>query len=141
MRLLELTDSFIPVFEDAEKALSISILPNITCYGDADLLAQLICNLLENALEYSRPGASVWVRLQSHSSGVLLQLGDDGPGIATSDKAHIFERFYCADTSRSSSGNGLGLSIVKAICDIHEAEIYLLEDQTGAVFNIEIPTC
>ncbi|RXE97841.1 HAMP domain-containing sensor histidine kinase [Pseudoalteromonas sp. PS5] len=138
--LLDLTDSFAPVFEDAEKTLSVSILPNISCYGDADLLAQLVCNLLENALEYTNPRASVWIRLQSHSSGVLLQIGDNGPGIATSDQAHIFERFYRADTSRSSSGNGLGLSIVKAICDIHEARIYLLEGQPGAVFNIEVPT-
>ncbi|MBD1584353.1 sensor histidine kinase [Pseudoalteromonas sp. S16_S37] len=136
----ELGESYDPVFIDAEKSLEVSIVDNIHCFGDVDLLNQLISNLLENALEYSREGATVWLRIQSHTNGALLQIGDDGPGIEKSQQRKVFQRFYRVDKSRSTPGNGLGLSIVKAICDIHNANITLLDEQCGAVFNIEIPT-
>lgn len=135
----DLALSYDPVFEDSGRKLSHSTVDNVICFGDTDLLNQLLCNLLENALEYSSADANVWIRLQSHTSGALLQVGDDGPGIHSDDQPHVFERFFRADVSRSKPGNGLGLSIVKAICDVHDAKLALLPNQTGAVFNIEIP--
>ncbi|WP_239426044.1 HAMP domain-containing sensor histidine kinase [Pseudoalteromonas sp. Of7M-16] len=137
--ITDLALSYQPVFEDSGRVLELSAVDNVYCFGDSDLLNQLICNLFENALEYSHSTANVWIRLQSHTGSALLQVGDDGPGISLQDQPHIFERFYRADVSRSKPGNGLGLSIVKAICDVHDAQLCLLPDQTGAVFNIEVP--
>ncbi|MBQ4835257.1 sensor histidine kinase [Pseudoalteromonas luteoviolacea] len=137
--ITDLTLSYQPVFEDSGRVLELSTVDDVYCFGDSDLLSQLICNLFENALEYSHPSANVWIRLQSHTGSALLQVGDDGPGISLQDQPHIFERFYRADVSRSKPGNGLGLSIVKAICDVHDAKLCLLSDQKGAVFNIEVP--
>ncbi|WP_196762224.1 sensor histidine kinase [Pseudoalteromonas luteoviolacea] len=138
--IYDLALSYLPVFEDSGRILEISTVNDVICFGDADLLSQLICNLLENALEYSNNDAHVWVRLQSHTGSALLQIGDNGPGIAKIDQPHVFERFYRADISRSKPGNGLGLSIVKAICQVHDARLDLLPEQKGAVFNIEVPT-
>ncbi|MDK1288024.1 sensor histidine kinase [Pseudoalteromonas umbrosa] len=135
----DLALSYEPVFEDSGRKFSHSAVDNVICFGETDLLNQLLCNLLENALEYSSADANVWIRLQSHTSGALLQVGDDGPGIHLDDQPHVFERFFRADVSRSKPGNGLGLSIVKAICDVHDAKLVLLPNQFGAVFNIEIP--
>ena len=137
--VLELGESYEPVFEDANKQLTISVVDGVLCLGDADLLNQLMSNLLENALRYSEPNATVWLRLQSQLDGARLQIGDSGPGIESDSTAFIFERFYRADYSRKEPGNGLGLSIVKAICDLHDAKITLLPNQNGAVFDIELP--
>lgn len=135
----ELALSYQPVFEDSGRQFEISVVPSVQCYGDRDLISQLLCNLLENALEYANNNAQVWIRLQSHTQSALLQIGDDGPGIPDKDKHKVFDKFYRADISRSKPGNGLGLSIVKAICDVHNAQLCLLDKQQGAVFNIEIP--
>ena len=135
----ELAQSYQPVFEDSGRQLEISIVPDVRCFGDRDLINQLLCNLLENALEYANDNAQVWVRLQSHTKSALLQIGDNGPGIPSQEKNKVFEKFYRADISRSKPGNGLGLSIVKAISDVHHAQLCLLDNQQGAVFNIEIP--
>lgn len=136
---LDLAQSYEPVFIDSGRTLEISIVDDVMCLADVDLINQLICNLLENALDYSHPNAHVWIRLQSHTNGALLQVGDDGPGIAANDRAHVFDKFYRADVSRAKPGNGLGLSIVLAICTVHDAHIQLLNNQKGAVFNIELP--
>ncbi len=131
----ELGEAFAPVFEDANKTLQVSVSPDITLSGDPELLQQMIANLLENALEHSRDAAKVDIRL-SDMDGVTLSVADDGPGIAPSDRERIFDRFYRADTSRNSPGNGLGLSLVKAISDLHEAEISLELNAPGAFFII-----
>ncbi|KZN60151.1 hypothetical protein N473_24545 [Pseudoalteromonas luteoviolacea CPMOR-1] len=135
----DLALSYEPVFEDSGRLLSHSTVDCVSCFGDKDLLSQLLCNLLENALEYSNEGSRVWIRLQSHTNGALLQVGDNGLGIDKEDQPYIFDRFYRADLGRTKPGNGLGLSIVKAICDVHGASLVLLPDQSGAVFNIEVP--
>ena len=138
--LSEISESYEPVFTDQHRELEISVVDNVYCMGDQDLLNQLVCNLLENSLEHGRQNGKTWLRLQSHRKGALLQIGDDGPGISPQHRHHIFERFYRADISRGKEGNGLGLSIVKAICSLHEGQISLLENQQGAVFDIELPT-
>ncbi|MFD2166138.1 sensor histidine kinase [Thalassotalea euphylliae] len=138
--ITDMAENYSPVFDDTGRTLDVSVVSNVSAKGDADLLNQMLSNLLENALEYSESNATVWVRLQSHTSGVLLQIGDSGPGIPASDHIKVFSRFYRGDISRNKPGNGLGLSIVKAICDLHDADIQLIPNQSGAVFNIVIPT-
>jgi len=135
----DMADNYEPLFTDTGRLLDISVVDNVFCNGDPDLLNQMLNNLLENALDYSDENANVWVRLQHHTSGVLLQVGDSGPGISDADHDKVFSRFYRADISRNKPGNGLGLSIVQAVCKLHDAEITLLKNQTGATFNINIP--
>ena len=135
----EMADNYEPLFSDTGRVLDISVVDNVFCMGDPDLLNQMLNNLLENALDYSEESATVWVRLQHHTSGVLLQVGDSGPGISDADFDKVFTRFYRADISRNKPGNGLGLSIVQAICKLHGADIALLPKQAGATFNINIP--
>lgn len=135
---LDIAESYEPVFADVGKSLDISILPNIKINGDQDLFAQLIINLLENIIEHSQQGAEAWIRLQLNQHGAVLQIGDDGPGIPEQHRDRIFERFYRVDQSRSKQGNGLGLSLVKSICNLHDAQIVLLTQQSGTVFDIYI---
>jgi len=100
--------------------------------ADGDRLAQVLTNLVDNALKYTSPGGKVTVetklirRKDSGEDNIEISVADTGSGILAEDLPHVFERFYQADKSRStsaSSGAGLGLSIVKQIVDAHGGQI------------------
>ncbi|MEM7561437.1 MAG: HAMP domain-containing sensor histidine kinase [Pseudomonadota bacterium] len=135
----DVAESYQPVFLDHGKALEISLVSDLKITGDAGLLVQMVSNLLENGITHSGAQSNCWVRLQSSSSGVVLQIGDDGPGIPEEEMERIFERFYRLDRSRTKPGNGLGLSLVKSICDLHGANMTVLPNQAGTVIDIEFP--
>ena len=135
----EIAESYEPVFADSSKELKVSVVPGLKVKGDASLLTQMVSNLLENAIVHSKAHSITWVRLQGSEQGIILQIGDNGPGIPETAKTHVFERFYRADQSRTKPGNGLGLSLVKSICTLHNARITLLEHQPGTVFDIVFP--
>ncbi len=135
----DVAETFEAVFAERGRKLSVSVLKGVEVPGDRDLLAQLIANLLENVLEHADPNGSAWVRLQPHSEGALLQIGDDGPGIPQHEKSKIFERFYRLDRSRQSPGNGLGLSLVASIVKLHGARLHLHDQQAGTVMDLIFP--
>lgn len=135
----DMAEAYAPVFEDANKTFEFTIGAGAHIHGDAGLLQQMISNLLENALEHSRDAAHVALRLVTDGPPVL-QIEDDGPGIAGPDQHRIFDRFYRADSSRTKPGNGLGLSLVKAIADLHGAQVSLDPLAKGAAFSITFNT-
>lgn len=132
-------ESYGPLFEDADKTLAVSVAPSLAVTGDPDLIQQLIANLLDNALEHARDGAQVQLSLTPLPDAAVLSVGDDGPGISPVLRERIFERFFRADASRSRPGNGLGLSLVKAIADLHGATLTLEPGTQGAVFSLRVP--
>jgi signal transduction histidine kinase len=135
----DLADSMAPLFEEADKHFQCDIAAQLQVRGDGDLLTQLLINLLENALEHSRDGAQVFLRLAVTGRCVCLDVGDDGPGIPESVGERIFERFHRLDHSRHSAGNGLGLALVKSIAELHDGHASLAASKPGAVFRIELP--
>src|SRR5262249_51922306 len=105
---------------------------SVVVRGDARRLAQVVTNLLSNAVRYNRPGGSVKVRVRVDGAWAVLLVADTGPGIAESDRPHVFERFFRADKSRGSGGAGLGLAICKSIVAAHGGEIrFSSEDGVG----------
>jgi two-component system sensor histidine kinase BaeS len=93
--------------------------PGLTIVGDAHRLEQALQNLASNALRHTPPGGRVELNARKDDGSVRLQVADTGAGIAPDHLPHVFDRFYKADPSRSQSGSGLGLSIVKAIIERH----------------------
>ncbi len=95
--------------------------------GDADRLKQLALILLDNALKYTAPNGSVSVGLRRNGRNVILEVHDNGIGIAKEDLPRVFERFFRADPARrrDAAGTGLGLSIARWIADQHGADISL----------------
>jgi two-component system phosphate regulon sensor histidine kinase PhoR len=89
--------------------------------ADETRLQELLYNLLDNAVKYSKPGGTVSLRAEPSADTIRISVADEGVGIPPGDLPRIFERFYRADKSRSSeqSGTGLGLSIVKHIAQLH----------------------
>ena len=100
--------------------------------GDESLLSSLVTNLLDNAAKYGGADVDIRVRCGRQAKGVLLEVEDSGAGLDAEQRAQALERFYrAADTN--TAGAGLGLSIVKTIADIHDAELELAESELGGL--------
>lgn len=110
----------------SEKNLSITAkLDKVTIFADEGLLSQVWMNLLHNAVKFTPEGGTIHVTLTSSDEKTICTIADNGIGIAPEDQRRIFERFYKADKSRdrSISGNGLGLSLVKKIVELHGGSV------------------
>lgn len=115
-------------------------LPPLKCSGDPEHFAQVITNLLTNAIQYNKPGGEVRISAQPLEDTVILTVRDTGIGIPTEDLPRIFERFYRADKSRTSGHTGLGLAICKAIIEAHGGEIQVRSELgQGTEFQIHLP--
>lgn len=97
--------------------------------GDDDLLANLIMNLIENAIKYSSSGQTILVKLEWQESKNKLTIEDFGQGIPENLKAQIFNRFSRADTSSRTKGFGLGLAIAQKIAQLHKTDIHFIEKE------------
>ncbi|QQG47349.1 MAG: HAMP domain-containing histidine kinase [Candidatus Woesebacteria bacterium] len=124
----------------------IKITTNINDYKiscDQESLVQLLVVVLDNAIKYSTEKSKVIVSSKKIDGSVLIQITDFGIGIKKSDIAHIFDRFYRADSARSkvgSGGYGLGLSIAKKIVEDHKGSINVKsEPNKGSTFSILLP--
>jgi hypothetical protein len=114
----------------------------ISVTGDSGLLHQVIVNILDNAIKYTPPGGRVLLRVDHTDSEAILEIADDGPGIAAENHKKVFERFYRVDVSRSRTveGFGLGLTITRRVVEIHGGRIEVPSTcQTGSVYHVVLP--
>lgn len=91
--------------------------------GDRELLTQLFANLVENALRHCPAGTSIELSATRDANRIVAAVRDDGPGIPPEEREKVFRRLYRMDHSRTTPGSGLGLSLVKAVADLHHAEL------------------
>lgn len=107
------------------------------CRGDAERLAQVVTNLLSNAIEYNYEGGKVRVSTRGEDGMAIVKVLNTGAGIDAADLPHVFDRFHRGDKARSSSGHsGLGLAIVQAIVHAHGGSIAVeSEAATGTSFT------
>ena len=114
----------------------------VTVVGDAANLRGLLGNLLDNAIKYTAAGGQVKVSLRQEGIWAVLQVADNGIGIATEHHERIFERFYRVDKARSREvgGTGLGLSIVKHVAQSHGGSVGLDSAAgEGSSFTVRLP--
>ena len=115
-------------------------LPPLECHGDAERLAQVVTNLLGNAIQYNEANGEVRISARLQDGTVVLTVSDTGRGIAAVDLPRVFERFYRADQSRSSGQTGLGLAISKAIVEAHGGTIEVSSHMdVGTTFTVRLP--
>ncbi len=112
--------------------------------GDRDRLAQVVMNLVSNAVRYNRDGGRITIGIKTESEQVVLTVTDTGIGIPAADLPHLFERFYRVDKARSRSdgGSGLGLAICQSIVDSHGGTIGVRsEPDVGTTVEVRLPCC
>jgi signal transduction histidine kinase len=119
-----------PVAEEKGCALTVDVDPGIMIRGDRHLLSQAVANLLDNALKYG--GGEVRLSAHQHDGRAALEVSDSGPGIPENEREAVFDRFVRLEPSRSTPGNGLGLSLVRAVARLHGGSVALADAQPGA---------
>ena len=107
--------------------------------GDRQLLSQLLVNLIQNALLHGAAGGGVHVNVSTTAAGVTLVVTDRGPGIPVAKRDKVLQRLYRLERSRTTDGNGLGLAMVAAICDLHRARLTLGDNAPGLAVRIAFP--
>ena len=130
-----IVEAFAAPIEDQGRALVSSIGKGIRIRGDRELLTQLLANLVENASRHTPKGTRIEVSLSATQTGALLVVADDGPGVPAAERKRIFDRFHRLD--RAAEGVGLGLSLVKAIADLHGAQIRVDDNAPGLRVIVE----
>lgn len=130
-----IVETYATVAEDRGQALTGQVAPDVTTWGDQELLTQMLANLVENALRHAPAGARIAVSLNDRV-GVVA---DDGPGIPVDEREKVFRRFYRLESSRSTPGSGLGLSLVAAVAELHGIRVALGDNAPGLTVTLSFP--
>jgi signal transduction histidine kinase len=110
-----------------------------TVTGDKDLLFQAICNLLDNAVKFTPAGGRIDLSTTTESDSAVIRIVDSGPGVSNTEREKITQRFYRGEYSRSTSGSGLGLSLVGAIAHAHGGSLRFPDVETGFCAAMTLP--
>jgi heavy metal sensor kinase len=134
-------DLFHPAAEDRKIRLTIDGAGDpVLALGDGTRLQRVIANLLDNAVKFTAPGGEIVLSVRATPAHALLSLRDSGVGIDRGDISRIFDRFYRGDRSRSTPGNGLGLSFALAIVRAHGGDITVESSPgKGSTFTVRLP--
>jgi signal transduction histidine kinase len=109
--------------------------------GDKSRLQRAIANLLDNALKYTPAGGTVELTCRNEADRIRVDIRDSGIGIAPEETDRIFERFYRCEKSRSTPGNGLGLSLAQTVIDAHGGTLQVRSTPNeGSVFTVTLPS-
>ena len=110
------------------------------CYGDPERLAQVLTNLLSNAIEYNQTGGAIRIVTERANGTAKLTVSNSGPGIPAADLPRVFERFHRADRARTAGHSGLGLAITQAIVQAHGGSIEARsEPGVQTTFTVALP--
>jgi signal transduction histidine kinase len=120
-------ETFTPVVEDAGQRLVLEQVAPKPVHGDPDLLMQLVANLIQNALRYGAPGQTITLRCHQ----TVLSVSDEGPGIPFAERERVLQPLYQLQADRQGEGMGLGLSLVQAIAELHDADLSLADGPNG----------
>jgi signal transduction histidine kinase len=136
-----IVEAYETVMEDAGQSLAGEIAAGVQLRGDRDLLTQMLANLVENAARHCPAGAEVIITLTNggDDAGPTLTVADTGPGIPTQAREAVLRRFYRLEKSRTTSGSGLGLALVKAVADLHDAVLELSDHRPGLRVSLRFP--
>lgn len=132
----ELGEAHIPLAEDLHHTLHVSTDAELWVQGDRELIAQAAINLIENALRHTPPGAMVELTAFAQTDQVVVRVKDNGPGIPAHEHERVVQRFVRLEASRSTAGHGLGLSLVRAIADMHGGTLALGDADPGLVAEL-----
>ena len=107
--------------------------------GNVDMLKHVWMNIIDNGIKFAENGGKLNIRINKRSTYLCIDIENSGSTICSEDIERIFNKFYQADTSHSKEGNGIGLSIVKSIIDLHDGRIYVDSKDNLTCFSVYLP--
>ena len=135
-----------PVLDEAGLKLEIDGESGLIVRADRQLIGQMVTNLLDNACKYAAPAAvadparrDVSVKVLQQAGKAILSIADHGKGIVAEDRERAQKRFVRLEPSRTTTGSGLGLSLVAAVARLHGGTIELSDNHPGLVITIALP--
>ncbi|MFO1201949.1 MAG: HAMP domain-containing sensor histidine kinase [Tabrizicola sp.] len=135
----EVWDLYDPLAEDKGLITEAQITPGLQILGDRNLIAQVLSNLLDNAIKYCAAGDNLTLTLTPEDDRIVMRVADTGPGLPEDLKPEAFDRFTRAERDRNIKGHGLGLALVRAIAARHGARLTLPETDKGFALEIRWP--
>jgi len=138
--LEDIAELYQPLAEENGTHFETKITPDINVSGNRELLSQALANLIDNAMKYATgKKASILIKLEKNGDRAVISVSDNGPGIPDDKHDHVMERFTRLEKSRTKPGNGLGLSLVKAVVQLHKGSIVLGDNEPGLVVTMSFP--
>ncbi len=134
-----LTEVYEATAEDTGHVLTFSSSGPAIIPGEKNLLGQVVANLIENSLRHSARGSRIGVEVLGTPGSATLIVRDTGPGIPEAERGNVLRRLYRLERSRTTEGNGLGLSLVAAIVDLHGATLTLGDNNPGLLVEVTFP--
>lgn len=125
-------ETFGPVIEERDQTLIVEKRQPAHVKGDPDMIIQLIGNLIQNAMRYGADAQTITLT----ATGADLSVSDEGPGIPIVERERVIQPLYQLEKQRQSSGYGLGLSLVNAICHLHDAQLTLTDGANGVGLTV-----
>jgi hypothetical protein len=135
----DVADTMDPVIADRGGTLEVGRLDDVAITGDADLINQLLINLLENVATHTPAGTSARLSLERDAGGAVITIRDDGPGLGVGDFARVTRPFERGSTTFAARGSGLGLAIAQAIVRFHHGRLDLADAAPGLEVRVRIP--
>lgn len=134
--LERLVDVYTPAALDQGIELILRLETQQKLHGDERMLSQALANVIENAMVHAN-ATCILIRFSKAENGVTLTVSDNGNGVPASERNRVFEPFYRLDRSRSSRGNGLGLSLLRAVAQLHDIALQLDDASPGLIVRME----
>ncbi len=135
----EVVEAFQPAADEEGKTLAADLSVPLPLSGDRELLTQMVANLVDNALRHTPANTRIVVASARLPGAGRLTVSDDGPGAPPAELGRIFERFYRLDAARATPGDGLGLSLVAAIAELHGMACAASDNRPGLSVALEMP--
>ncbi|MGH6946170.1 MAG: sensor histidine kinase [Kiloniellales bacterium] len=135
----DVSEIYQPIAEEKGLETIDAIESGISVMGHRNLLAQALANLLDNAIKYTPSGGRIEVSLRHAGDAPILTVCDSGPGIPEAEWEGVLQRFVRLDSSRGTSGSGLGLSLVAAVANLHGAQLTLGDNAPGLAVSLSFP--
>ena len=133
-------ESLVPVAEAKHQRLNPHLSP-VTIDGDPTRLAQIVTNLVTNAIKFTQEGGAIDVTVGPNwlNGTISLTVSDNGPGIDPRDRPYVFERFYRGESTRPVAGSGIGLAVVDQLVRAHGGTVALEEPADGTAIRVDFP--
>ncbi|MEZ5799247.1 MAG: HAMP domain-containing sensor histidine kinase [Nitratireductor sp.] len=138
----DVAELYLPVAEDDGFETRVDVEDGLLVTGSRELLAQALSNLVENAIKYGRDPSRtplLAISARKKANQISICIADNGPGIAEADRERVTERFTRLEKSRTLPGNGLGLSLVRAVAVLHQGSLELSDAKPGLAACIHLP--